>query len=129
MSDINVSEHDISIYDSPSRPKWAEKSVQAAGELAGNPHEPRKTRSQTSKAFFASESALAENCYMLIGSNPHSSQQAFHDPICKTSMEEEFHYLEENETWELVPLPPKRKLVQCKWILQTKLDADGSDMK
>ena len=60
--DINFNEYDISVDDSPSRPKWAEKIVQAAEELAGNPQEPRKTRSQTSKASFESDSALAKNC-------------------------------------------------------------------
>ena len=44
-------------------------------------------------------------------------------------MEEEFHSLQENETWEFVPLLLKRKLVQCKWIFRTKLVADGSDLK
>ena len=57
---MNVAEDDISVYDSPSRPKWAEKIVQAVGELAGNPQEHRKTRSQTSKDSFASDSALAK---------------------------------------------------------------------
>ena len=67
---MNVAEYDISICDSPSKPKWAETIVQASGELVGNPQEPRKTRSQTSKASFASDSALAEHCYMLISSDP-----------------------------------------------------------
>ena len=31
ISDKNVSEDDISVYDSPSTPKWAEKIVQAVG--------------------------------------------------------------------------------------------------
>ena len=44
-------------------------------------------------------------------------------------MKEEFHSLQENETWELVPLPPKRKLVQCKWVFRTKIAADGLVMK
>ena len=44
-------------------------------------------------------------------------------------MEEELKSLQENKTWELVPLPPKRKLVQCKWILRTKIEDDGSNMK
>ena len=44
-------------------------------------------------------------------------------------MQDEFNSLLENETWELVPLPPKRKLVQCKWVYRTKDYADGSDIK
>ena len=44
-------------------------------------------------------------------------------------MEEQFRSLQENKTWELVPLPPKRKFVQCKWVFRTKLAADGSAMK
>ena len=59
MSDINMAECYIVVYDSPSRPKWDEKFIQVAGELEGNPHEPRKTRSQTSSASFASDSALS----------------------------------------------------------------------
>ena len=65
-----MAEDDISIYDSPSSPKWAEKIIQAAGELAGNPHEPRKTTSQTSSASFASDSSIDENYCMIIGYDP-----------------------------------------------------------
>ena len=31
--------------DNPTRPKWAAKTIHAAGELAGNPSDPRRTRS------------------------------------------------------------------------------------
>ena len=34
-----------------------------------------------------------------------------------------------NKTWELVPLPPKRKVVQCKWVYWTKIATDGSYIK
>ena len=44
-------------------------------------------------------------------------------------MQDEFNSLQENETWELVSLPPKRKLVQCKWVFQKKIAADGYDVK
>ena len=44
-------------------------------------------------------------------------------------MEDEFQSLQENNTWELVPLPPKRNLVKCKWVFRKKIAADGSDMK
>ena len=60
----------ISIYESPSRPNWDEKIIQAAWKMAGSPQEPRKTRSQSNNASFASESALVEHCYMLIRSDP-----------------------------------------------------------
>ena len=33
---------DIFVYESPSRPKWAEKIIQVARELAGNPQDPRR---------------------------------------------------------------------------------------
>ena len=44
-------------------------------------------------------------------------------------MQEKFNSLQENETWELVPLPPNRKLVQCKWVYRTKVVFYGSDIK
>ena len=68
--DKNVARDYIYVDDSPSRPNWADKIVQATREFVGNPYEPRKTRSQNSRASFASDSALAEKFYMLIGSDP-----------------------------------------------------------
>ena len=41
-------------------------------------------------------------------------------------MKEEYHSLQNNETWELVNLRPGRKLVKCKWVFKTKFVADGS---
>ena len=78
---------DIDLYYSPSRTKWFEKIIQAAGELEGNLQEPRKTRSQSNNASDASESALDENCYMMIGYYPQSYQQYCNDPIWKSAME------------------------------------------
>ena len=37
--------------------------------------------------------------------------------------------LQKNTTWKLVSLPPGRKLVQCKWVFQTKVAAYGSTWK
>ena len=72
IPDNDMGVDDIFVYDSPSRPKWDEKIIQAAGELDGNPQGPRKTRSQTSNAFFAGDSDLAEHYYMLIGYNKYT---------------------------------------------------------
>ena len=44
-------------------------------------------------------------------------------------MKEEFISLQNNNTWELVALPPGRNLVQCKWVFKTKFVADVSPLK
>ena len=43
-------------------------------------------------------------------------------------MQEEFKSLQDNATWELVPLTSKRKLVQCKWLHRKKVVVYGSDI-
>ena len=44
-------------------------------------------------------------------------------------MKENFKSLQDNETWEFVPLPSKRKLVQCKWVYRNTMVYYGSDIK
>ena len=41
----------ISYHDSPIRPKWVDKTIQAAGDLVGDPLDSKKTRSQFHNAF------------------------------------------------------------------------------
>jgi hypothetical protein len=36
-------------------------------------------------------------------------------------MDKEYDPLIWNQTWELVPLPPDRKLVHCRWIYWTNM--------
>eukprot|EP00253_Pinus_taeda_P007367 PITA_07367 len=40
-------------------------------------------------------------------------------------MNEEYHSLLANDTWDFVPLPKGRKLVRCKWVYRTKYGPDG----
>eukprot|EP00253_Pinus_taeda_P023918 PITA_23918 len=40
-------------------------------------------------------------------------------------MNEAYHSLLANDTWDLVPLPKGRKLVRCKWVYRTKYGRDG----
>ena len=65
---------------------------------------------------------------MMVGYYNHSHEEASHDPIWKTTMQEDFKSLQHNATWELVPLPSNRKLVQCKWVYRNKVDANGLDI-
>ena len=41
-------------------------------------------------------------------------------------MDEEYHSLMANDTWDLVPLAKGRKLVRCKWVYRTKYASYGS---
>ena len=60
--DSDMSDNDalIAYPNSPTRPKWAAKTIHAAGELAGNPNEPRRTRSQFESALCMKDPMFAE---------------------------------------------------------------------
>ena len=58
--------------------------------------------------------------------DPQTYEEASEDPRYQKTMKEEYYSLQKNETWELVNLPPGRKLVKCKWVFKTKFVADGS---
>ena len=41
-------------------------------------------------------------------------------------MQQEYEALMKNNTWSLVPLPPDRKPIGCKWVFRVKENVDGS---
>jgi hypothetical protein len=43
----------------------------------------------------------------------------------ESTMYEEYNYLLENQTWDLVPLFSRRKLARCRWVYRTKTTTDG----
>jgi len=40
-------------------------------------------------------------------------------------MLEELAALEKNDTWELVPSPPGKKVIDCKWVYTVKQNPEG----
>lgn len=44
----------------------------------------------------------------------------------RAAMRKEFNALVKNETWTVVNRPKDRKIIDCRWILRNKLNADGS---
>jgi hypothetical protein len=44
----------------------------------------------------------------------------------KTACQEELDSLHANGTWDIVPLPPNKKPIGCKWVFKLKRHADGS---
>ena len=44
----------------------------------------------------------------------------------KNAAENEYQSLLNNDTWELVDLPPGKNVIGCKWVFKLKKHADGS---
>ena len=43
-----------------------------------------------------------------------------------TAMDEEFSALQRQQTWSLVPSPPGKNIVGCKWVFKLKKNSDGN---
>lgn len=46
--------------------------------------------------------------------------------LWQKAMQEEYHALTKNSTWEVVNLPADRRAIDCKWIFKTKCDSTGN---
>ena len=57
---------------------------------------------------------------------PETLSEATKHPRSVDGMNEEMEALCKNETWDLVPLPPNKKAIGCRWIYKVKYNADGS---
>ena len=71
------------------------------------------------------DALMSKFFYLMIILDPKSYYHARKDLRWQASMDEEMNSLQKNATWELVSLPPGRKLVQCKWVFQNKFADDG----
>jgi len=40
-------------------------------------------------------------------------------------MDEELNQIEKNQTWELVPRPKNKNVIDTKWVFRNKLNEDG----
>ena len=59
-------------HDPPTRKKWDEKAIQVAGELARDPQDNRKTRSQFHNVFSTCDMNIFEMCFLMVVSDPQS---------------------------------------------------------
>lgn len=51
---------------------------------------------------------------------PYSYNQAICDPPWVEAMSKELKSLKSNNTWTLMPLPPNKKVVGCRWVYRVK---------
>ncbi|XP_019429805.1 PREDICTED: uncharacterized protein LOC109337312, partial [Lupinus angustifolius] len=62
----------------------------------------------------------------LAHTEPSTAKEALLSPVWKNSMQEEYDALLKLGTWSLVPLPPHKKAIGCKWVFRVKENPDGS---
>jgi hypothetical protein len=89
-------EDEEQVMASPTQfPTWAEKTLQDAGELVGDPADTRRTRSQffgAPQALAATEPLLPIHFYMSLGSDPNSHSEVA-DIFTKSFTEKKFSEL------------------------------------
>ena len=88
FSDSNMYNNDylIAYPNSPTIPKWEANTIHVAGELDGNPNDPRRTRSQFESAPCMKDPLFVEKCYIMVESDPNTYEYVVHDPIWKKTM-------------------------------------------
>ncbi|KAA3477486.1 Retrovirus-related Pol polyprotein from transposon TNT 1-94 [Gossypium australe] len=57
---------------------------------------------------------------------PTDIHEAMAIPSWQVAVHDEIQALVKNNTWDLVPSPPNRSLVGCKWLFKVKTNPDGS---
>ena len=96
------------------------KRLSSVGLNIGNPNDPRRTRENYQRAGISlscTNNFLSVKLCIIIGFDPRSYYPSHHDPIWQAIMDDEYHSLQKNATFELVSCPHGRKIVQCKWVL------------
>ena len=71
---------------------------------------------------------LDYHCYTNLATlhKPHTHREASTNPLWQIAMKEELDALSKNHTWDLVTLPPKKSVVNCKWFYKIKTRSNGS---
>ena len=65
----------------------------------------------------------------LMEDDPINFRQAMQTPNAQKwidAMNEEYKSMQDNQVWDLVPLPEGTKPIGCKWIFKTKRDSKGN---
>jgi hypothetical protein len=57
---------------------------------------------------------------------PKTIKDALFDPGWRHAMEVEIEARYHNDTWDLVPLPPSKQIIECKWEYSVKFNPNGS---
>ena len=56
---------------------------------------------------------------------PNTVREALSHPDWRSAMVDEMQALDDNGTWDLVPLPTGKKIIGCSWVFAIKFNPDG----
>jgi hypothetical protein len=84
---------------------------------------PMQTRSKS--GIYKPKLGYAAQVDYTVTEPPSHKIAAQHSSWC-TAMEEEFAALQKQGTWSLVPPPPHKNIVGCKWVYKLKRHSDGT---
>ena len=62
---------------------------------------------------------------LLSTTEPRTFAEASTDEQWIKAMEEELDQIEKNGTWELVPRPRNKNVIDTKWVFKNKMNEDG----
>ena len=85
---------------------------------------PRLTRSKTQTSLCLAASVFAPSLFLT--TEPFIVNQAVSSPVYVHAMHEEFNALQQQCTWDLVPLPSHKVAIGCKWVYRITKNSDGS---
>jgi transposase InsO family protein len=102
-------------------PKTPSKRVQKnhpSDQIIGNKDagvETRRKIRSPEQTHLALLSTIEPNCF----------EEANKDEFWNKAMDEELDQIEKNDTWELVPRPKNKNVIDTKWVFRNKLNEDG----
>jgi hypothetical protein len=103
------------------RPKTPTRQVQ-------NNHPPdhiianKDAKVETRRRIHSPEQTHLALTYMI---EPTYFEEASKDEFWSKAMDEEMDQIEKNDTWELVPRPKDKNVIDTKWVYRNKLNEDG----
>jgi hypothetical protein len=65
------------------------------------------------------------NTYHSYSQEPRNFEEGSKDEYWIKAMDEELDQKEKNDTWEMVPRPKNKNVIDTKWVLRNKLNKDG----
>jgi hypothetical protein len=75
-------------------------------------------------ALTTTEPFPSKHLFLVQSSDPQSYGKAARNPFWEFAMQEEYNSLLENQTWDSVPLPSRRKIFRYIWVYKTKNTTD-----